>query len=260
MTRRILHIARREWLEQARQPVMLGIIATLYALVAGIVLVALAILGYVASDPTRVEAVGLLLGVDGGGAAAIDVMTGVVVTGFNFLVFSQFLGIAGVLAGHAVLHDRQCGTLTFLLLAPVRRAELVLGKVVGAIGPAWVLYLTINGAASLLATRSSVVAGHEAHLPTSPAWWVAFLLGGPLLALLVATVCTIASAVARDVRTAQQGVWFLVFFATLGCGFVLTNGMAAGVGVQLGVAAAAALAVILAVVFGATVITRDIGR
>ena len=35
---RVWHIARREWLEQARQPVMLGVILTLYLLLTVVVL------------------------------------------------------------------------------------------------------------------------------------------------------------------------------------------------------------------------------
>lgn len=256
---RVLHIARREWLEQRRQPVMLAVIGALYSFVAVIVLTALLLLELVASDPSQVQGIGALLGMDDG-LRALELMAGTVVTGFNFLTFTQFLGIGAVLAGHTVLHDRQCGTLTFLLLSPVRRAELIAGKVLGAIGPAWLLYLLINGPAALVAAQMSVTAPHAAWLPSSPAWWVAFLLGGPLLALCVGTLCTILSALSRDVRTAQQGVWFLVFFATFGAGFLLTQALPAGVGTQLLVAAFGAGTTAVAIAVGASVITRDLGR
>lgn len=255
---RILHLARREWLEQRRQPAMLAVIASLFTLVGGLALSALALLEWAASDPGATDALGALLG--GDGPAALHLLSGTVVTAYSFLVFSQLLGIAAVLAGHAVLHDRQCGTLTFLLLAPVRRHELVLGKVLGVIGPSVGLYLAISGGGSLIASSMSVARAHGAYLPVNPAWWIAFLGGGPVLAVLVATVCTVISAQARDVRTAQQGVWFLMFFATFACGALLTQALPAGVGTQLGVLVAGLLGVAGAVAVGAAAITRDLGR
>lgn len=256
---RVLHLARREWLEQRRQPAMLAVIATLYALVAGVVLAAVALLDFLRASG-QVEGLGGLLGPEVGGEAALVTMSGVVVTGFSFLVFSQFLGIAGVLAGHAVLHDRQSGTLTFLLLAPIGRVELITGKVLGAIGPAWLLYLLIFGSAAVAVARFPVTAPHADLLPTRPAFWVAFLASGPSLAVFVSTVCTIVSALAHDVRTAQQGVWFVLFFATLAGGFLLTNALPAGPGVQVAVALGGAVATAVALQVGASVITRDLGR
>src|SRR5204863_433941 len=84
---------------------------------------------------------GLAGGPDGIVASALQL--------YAFLTFTQFLGIAAVCCGHAMLHDRQCGTLSFLLLAPVGRFELLTGKVLGAIGWALGLYLVENGAAAL---------------------------------------------------------------------------------------------------------------
>ena len=92
------------------------------------------------------------------------------------------------------------------------------------------LYMLISGVGSLLASQFAVAADHAVYLPANPAWWVAFMLGGPLCALFVGTLCTIVSCLSHDVRTAQQGVWFVVFFATLICGTALTNGLASGVG------------------------------
>ncbi|MFT4624279.1 MAG: ABC-type transport system involved in multi-copper enzyme maturation permease subunit [Myxococcota bacterium] len=260
MIGRVLHIARREWLEQRRQPVMLGVIGTLYGLVGGIVLLALLLMQLVAGDPARLATLASVLGGDVDPVLLVDGAVGGIVAAYNFLMYSQFLGIAAVLAGHSVLHDRQCGTLTFLLLAPVRRHELLVGKVLGAVGPAFLLYVVISGGASLVATSLPVTAAHSQHLPSNPAWWVAFLLGGPLWAMFIGTVCTIVSSVAKDVRTSQQGVWFVVFFATLICGFLLTWALPYGVLGQLGVAALAAAGTAGAATAGAAVISRDVSR
>ena len=81
--------------------------------------------------------------------------------------------IAAVLAGHSVLHDRQSGTLTFLLLAPVRRTELLLGKVLGAIGPSFAMYLVISGGATVLASTFAITEPYAVRLPPSPPFLVA---------------------------------------------------------------------------------------
>ena len=260
MIGRVLHIARREWLEQRRQPAMLAVIGALYGLVGGIVLAALLLMQVVAMEPARLATLTSVLGGAVDGRQVVDAAVGGTVAAYNFLMYSQFLGIAAVLAGHAVLHDRQCGTLTFLLLAPVRRGELLVGKVLGAVGPAFALYLVISGGASLVAASLPVTASHDQHLPTNPAWWVAFLLGGPLWAVFIGTVCTIVSSVAKDVRTSQQGVWFVVFFATMICGFLLTWALPYGIAGQLAVAGLAALGAAGAAMVGASIISRDVSR
>jgi ABC-type transport system involved in multi-copper enzyme maturation permease subunit len=260
MIARVLHIARREWLEQRRQPVMLGVIGTLYGLVGGIVLVALLLMQVVAADAERLATLTTVLGGTVDARSVVDAAVGGTVAAYNFLMYSQFLGIAAVLAGHAVLHDRQCGTLTFLLLAPVRRGELLVGKVLGAVGPAFGLYLVISGGASMLAAALPVTAPHWQHLPSNPAWWVAFLVGGPMWAVFIGTVCTIVSSVAKDVRTSQQGVWFVVFFATLVCGFLLTYALPYGVIGQLCVALLAVVGALGAASVGASIMSRDVSR
>ena len=257
MIRRILHIARREWLEQLRQPAMLSVIATLYGLVAALVLIALFLLQNLQADPGQLSRF-LETGEDP--EAFLQFFVGGTVNAYNFLLYSQFLGIAAVLAGHAVLHDRQCGTLTFLLLAPVRRTELLIGKVIGAVGPPFLLYLLISGPAAVLASTLSITAPFADQLPGNPAWWVAFLIGGPMWAVFIGSICTIVSSLAHDVRTAQQGVWFVVFFATLTCGFLLTWALPYGVLAQLAVAGLAAFGAGATQLVGAALMSRDVSR
>lgn len=258
--RRVLHIARREWLEQVRQPVMLAVIAALFGILAALVLTTLALIDFAAAEPERVAGVEAMLGSAVDGAVALDAMAGTTVVLYSFLIFTQFLGISAVLAGHAVLHDRQCGTLTFLLLAPVRRTELVLGKVAGALGPSLLLYYAISGVGTLVASRFSVTAPHAAHLPTHAGWWIAFLLGGPAWAAFIGTICATVSALAHDVRTAQQSVWFVVFFATLAAGYMLTAAMTQGALAQGAVALLGGVGTVGGVVAGSAVIRRDLGR
>ncbi len=259
--KRVLLIARREWLEQRRQPAMLGIVATTFALIAGLALATLGLLEFALSDPTLTAQVGALLPVgDEQPDELLRGMVGSVVGLANWLLFTQFLGISAVLAGHSILHDRQTGALPFLLLAPVRRAELLAGKVVGSIGPAMALYLLISGAAYVAMALLPATAGFAQRLPPSPAWLVSFCLGGPAWALFLGTVCAIISSVARDVRTAQQAVWFAVLFASFGCGFLLAVLLSEGVVVQVAVAITGLLCAAGALAAGSQIISRDLGR
>ena len=105
MIARIFHIAKREWLEQVRQPTMLGIIAALYGLVGGIVLLALLLLQVISSNPASQSLLGSMLdGVMEPGAFT-DAAVGTTVAAYGFLIYSQFLGISAVLAGHG---DMRC--------------------------------------------------------------------------------------------------------------------------------------------------------
>lgn len=61
-------------------------------------------------------------------------------------------------------------------------------------------------------------------------------------------------------RTAQQGSWFVVFFAALAAGGLLVWGLSAGVAAELAVATAALVGAWLAVEAGAELLARDLSR
>lgn len=254
---RIRLLVRREVREQARQPVMLGVIAALFLTVSGLGAALVHLLGLLLADPDRMALMADLAGFDAAtGHAATVTAYGLV----NFLGFSQYLGIAAVMAGHGMLHERQCGTLPFLLLAPVRRLELLAGKVLGAMAWPTLLYAVVVGGCGLVAAAAPGAALAPGLTARALGWWLVFGLTGPLWAAVLATACTLVSAVAHDVRSAQQSVWFLVFFATLGCGLVLTASLDGGLLAPLvsglvAVAAGAALAF-----SGTVVLSRDLSR
>jgi ABC-type Na+ efflux pump permease subunit len=257
---RVVLIARREWLELMRQRAMVTVIAILFILIGSILVVSLGLLELIGSSQAYLDALQETMpGEMSGELWLAEVAAGVIQT-VNFLIFTQFLGITGVLAGHTVLHDRQCETLPFLLLSPLRRFDLLAGKVLGAVGIPMVLYLAVNAVSFGIASMFSVTAEHAAMMPPSPGWMVAFLIGGPAWALAISAVCAIISSVASDVRTAQQGVWFLLFFATLGSGMLLVGTMQQGVVVELLVAGAGLFSFVVAVGVGAQVISRDLSR
>lgn len=251
MTRAVLAIVAREWTEQRRQPWMLASVVTLMGLVASTgPLAALALAG---SDPALLAAV--LPG------STPEALAASALTTSSFLGFTQYLGIAAVMAGHGVLHDRQCGTFTFLLLAPVSRRDLLLGKILGALAlPTAVYWLTTGlGAAAAYAVPLAREAAPDA-LPGNPAFWVAWLVGGPAWSAFAGAVCAGISALAADVRTAQQGSWFVVFFAALAAGGALVWGLSQGAAAELGLALAAAAGAGFAVQVGAELLGRDLSR
>jgi ABC-type transport system involved in multi-copper enzyme maturation permease subunit len=250
----ILHVARREWLEQRREPWMLAVVGALFGLVAALVVGAVAALDWLEVHPLGKKLLSDLI------ATTPVELVGSAVLLFDFLVFTQFLGIAAVATGHSMLHDRQCGTFTFLLLAPIRRFELLSGKVLGALGWPLALYVLIDGPAAVALALVPLARGYAELTAASPAFWVALLLGGPAWAAAVGSVGTVISSVARDVRTAQQSVWFVVFFATILAGSLLTWGLHAGPLAELAVAGLGAGLAATVLVGGAAALARDLGR
>ena len=254
----ILHLARREWLEQRRHPGMLLVCAVLLGVIAVLVLGVLGLLELIQRDPAALQALaGLAPEADA--QTTLATITQITLSAFGFLIYSQYLGFVGVLAGHSLLHDRTHGTLPFLLLAPVRRVDLLLGKVLGALGPLTVIFWTVSSVAGLLAAALPVTALHADLSPRTVSWWVALYVAGPAWAAFVATACTLVSALATDVRLAQQGVWFIVFFVQLLVAFLITGALGS-LGAQGVAAGLGAAATVLTVFLGTRVLSRDLGR
>ena len=111
--------------------------------------------------------------------------------------------IPAVLAASSVVGEREQGTLEPLLITPVRREELLLGKAVATIVPAvviaYVLFAVIEVSARLVASNASVSPG----LSSAP-HVVAEVLFAPLLAAWSTWVGIGISVRATDVRVAQQ--------------------------------------------------------
>lgn len=253
---RVRRIMAREVLEQRRQPVMLWTIGTLFLLVDALGLAATVLLDGLLEDPDMATTLATFAG-EGLLEQIPGLQDGVLVTTV-FLGVSQYLGVCAVLAGHGMLHERQCGTLTFLLLAPVRRLELLVGKVAGALALPTLLYLVTAGLTSVLISGSDAAARAPWFAFPHPSWILGIGLAGPSWTLACASACTLISAHTSDVRTAQQGVWLLVFFATVALGPLLTATLPSGMGLQLVSVAAGALASATLLYTGALLTRRDL--
>jgi ABC-type multidrug transport system ATPase subunit/ABC-type transport system involved in multi-copper enzyme maturation permease subunit len=250
----LMGIVRREILEQRRQPAMLAVIGLLFLLVTGLPIALLIGVEQMVADPQIAATLAELSGVSA--EAALQPLRDGLLQTAAFLAISQLFGVSAVLAGQSILHERQHATLPFLLLAPVRRAELLLGKIAGAFCWAIAMYsvitiLSFGGHATLRGGESPVDIG---------AWLVALAVGAPAWAFAVSAAGVCVSAAARDVRTAQQSVWFIVFLATLGPATWMTATLSWGFEAQcLQATTAVALAGLL-LSAGTALLRRDLSR
>lgn len=258
---RLWAIIWREFTENARQPWLVVTLATVLVAIGGASLWLLSFADGYATNPGDVERI--LHWTTVAGMPIEDPfhqMGSTTVVMLEALIFTQLTSMTAVLAGHAGLHDRQVGTLPFLLLAPVGRVEVLTGKVLGALGVPLLIYFLVGGGVSYLAATHPSAESVGAFLPPSPGWYVAFCLGAPAWSVVIGTICVLVSAVARDVRTAQQAAWAVVFFATFVLSPLLVGLMSTGPLVQ---AVIALMGVVLAgamLLVGSWVIGRDLTR
>jgi ABC-type transport system involved in multi-copper enzyme maturation permease subunit len=251
----ILRIARTEVLEHRRQPAMLFILAFNYLLWLGIF--GLLFLALEAISRTPEALLQMTAGLEAFGVE-MDAFLGLATSGFGSLLFTNLPLFVAIQSGTSVLHDRTCGTMPFLMLAPISRLQLVVGKLLGAMAFPLLLHLVFVGAGCLLLGRLDLLAPWSARLGGSPAWWVAYLLGAPAAAAFVGSLGTIISALSRDVRTSMQYTSFFIGLLSLGFGLVLVDGISQGTWMQLGFVAGCALAAALTLLLGARLISRDV--
>lgn len=188
----------------------------------------------------------------------LDTFLQVATSTFGSLCFTNLPLFVAIMSGTSVLHDRDCGTMPFLMLAPVTRRKLLMGKLLGAMAIPLLLHLLFVGPSTLLLGRLESLAPFADKLGASPAWWFAFLLGAPASALFVGALGTVISALSKDVRTSMQYVSFFIGLLSLGIGFVLVDGVSQGVLLQAFYAGACLVATTLTLFFGAWLISKDV--
>lgn len=255
LLQRLRRIARTEVLEHRRQPWMLFILALNYALWAGIFGLLFFFLEIVSTEPARFEQLKAQmsgLGIEYGAFLQVATST------FGSLSFTNLPLFVAIMSGTSVLHDRECGTMPFLMLAPITRLQLLVGKLAGAMAIPLAFHLVFVGASSLLIGRSSTLAPWAFKFGASPAWWVAFLLGAPAAAAFVGALGTVISARSRDMRTSMQFTSFFVGLLSLGIGSVLIDGLTRGLALQLGFALGCLIAAAITLGVGARLISRDV--
>lgn len=247
-------IAATEILEQRRQPAMLFILALNYLLWLVVFGAAFFIVDTALADPAGREALEAQLE---GTGVELDAMLRVAVSTFGSLTFTNLPLYVAIFSGSSVLHDRTLGTLPFLMLAPVTRRELLVGKLAGALAIPILLHVVVVGLGCLLLGRLEAVAAFPLFGGSS-AWWVAFLLGAPASAALVGALGTVISALSSDVRTSMQFTSFFIGLLSLGIGYALVDGLSEGVELELAFAAGCLVLAGVALEVGARIISRDV--
>jgi len=251
--RDLLTIARRELLEQLRNRWMLVgllLVAASTPLLMAWALRMRHLLGQLAGMGMGELALG---GIDLPSGAPPELLLERLSWGLNTVLFGEGMALPGVLAAHAILHDRQTGALEAILATPVRGHAYVAGKLVGVIVvPTLMIYATALGC-QLLAGPLPAVAG--VSLPGSTDWWLAILLGTPLQASLFSLLGLVFSSLARDTRTAQQWTYVVLGLVPLAPGLWL-----AAPGRSLGAILAASAVLFVLALVGVPLVARIFHR
>ncbi len=259
--RRIFLVAEREFVEGFRQRWLVANLMLVLGVIAAGALGCLSLTDWLGASEGNQRALAYWTDVLGFGA---DLQAATLAKGAVFmlqaLVFNQLMSMTAVMAGHAGIHDRVTGTLPFLLLAPVRRFELLAGKVIGSLSVPMLVYVIVGGLASHLATTHPSAAESAAYLPPSAGWGVTFFIAAPIWSTFTATICVLVSAAARDVRTAQQAAWGVVFFATFVLSPLLVGLLPMGAWPQLALAGVGLLAELGLLALGAWRFGRELSR
>jgi ABC-type transport system involved in multi-copper enzyme maturation permease subunit len=242
-------------LEHRRQPWMLFILVVNYALfdlVFGVVFFGV---DRIAQSPADLATLQEQLA---GYGVQLHAFLQVATSTFGSLLFTNLPLFVAIMSGTSVLHDRECGTMPFLMLAPVTRLQLLVGKLAGAMAIPLLLHVVLVGASSLAFGGLASLAPYAPKLGGSPAWWVAFLVGAPAAAAFVGALGTVISALSRDIRTSMQFTSFFIGLLSLGIGLVLVDGITQGLALQVAFAVGCLVAAAATLALGARLISTDV--
>jgi ABC-type transport system involved in multi-copper enzyme maturation permease subunit len=253
--RRFLQIARTEVLEHRRQPWMLFILAANYAIWIGTFGAMFLLLDRMSGQPEMMALVKQQMASMG---VAVEAMLQLATSTFASLMFTNLPLYVAIMSGTSVLHDRECGTMPFLMLAPVTRRQLLAGKLAGAMAIPLLFHLLFVGASSVVLSRLESLAPYAHKFGAAPAWWIAYLVGAPASAAFVGSLGTVISALSRDFRTAMQYTSFFIGLLSLGIGFILVDGIPQGMALQIAYATGCVIAAALTLFIGAQVISQDV--
>lgn len=253
--KRLLRIARTEVLEHRRQPWMIFILAVNYALWTAIFGGMFFLIDRFAAQPEDLAFLKQRMSEIG---VQYDTALQLATSTFGSLTFTNLPLFVAIMSGTSVLHDRECGTMPFLMLAPVTRLQLLLGKLAGAMVIPLVCHVVFVGISSLAIGQLPSLAPYANKFGASPAWWVAFLIGAPASAAFVGALGTVISALSRDVRTSMQYTSFFIGLLSLGFGAVLVDGLTNGLALQVAFALACVIAAAITLTIGARLISRDV--
>lgn len=249
-----VRIAKTEVLEHRRQPWMIFILAANYVLWIGLFGALFLVVERVSTQAVALSALRQQMSAFG---VDLDAFLQLATSTFGSLCFTNLPLYVAIMCGTSVLHDRECGTMPFLMLAPVTRRMLLAGKLAGAMAIPLLLHVAFVGTSSLVLGSLDSLAPYAHKLGASPAWWIAFLVGAPASAAFVGALGTVISALSRDVRTSMQYTSFFIGILSLVIGFALVDGIKEGMGLQVAFAIGCIIAAAFTLVLGAQLISKD---
>ena len=162
----------------------------------------------------------LQLGGNGSKASALNVPSlqgltlheytqGVIGTTFSNIFLLLSMIVPSTIAAYSIIGEKNSHTLEPLLATPVRRWQLLAGKMLAALLPA-VLVTWVSGGLFIAELAIVTSANVVSHVVTG-GWLILFIAGTPLLGLIAVAIMTAISSRVNDTRTAQQlSVWAVV--------------------------------------------------
>jgi ABC-2 type transport system permease protein len=134
---------------------------------------------------------------------------GVVGTTFSNIFLLLSMIVPSTIAAYSIIGEKNSRTLEPLLATPVRRWQLLAGKMLAALLPA-VLVTWVSGGLFIAELAILTDANVVSHVVTG-GWLILFIAGTPLLGLIAVAVMTAISSRVNDTRTAQQlSIWAVV--------------------------------------------------
>lgn len=124
-----------------------------------------------------------------------------------FLLLSMI--VPSTIAAYSIVGEKNARTLEPLLATPVRRWQLLAGKILASLLPA-VLLTWVSGSLFIAELAFFTDANVVSHVVTG-GWLILFIAATPLLGLIAVAVMTAISSRVNDTRTAQQlSIWAVV--------------------------------------------------
>ncbi|GHO57536.1 ABC transporter permease subunit [Ktedonobacter robiniae] len=134
---------------------------------------------------------------------------GLVGTEFSNIFILLSMLVPSTIAAYSIIGEKNSRTLEPLLATPVRRWQLLAGKMLAALLPA-VLVTWVSGGLFIAELAILTDANVVSHVVTG-GWLILFLASTPLLGLIAVAVMTAISSRVNDTRTAQQlSIWAVV--------------------------------------------------
>jgi len=134
---------------------------------------------------------------------------GVVGTTFSNLYMLLPMIVPSIIAAFSIIGEKNNRTLEPVLATPVRRWQLLTGKILSALLPA-VIVTWISGGLFIAELAIFTDANVVSHVVTA-GWLTLFIACTPLLGLIAVAIMTAISSRVNDTRTAQQlSIWGVI--------------------------------------------------